>query len=142
MGNRAVITTSTALDVAGSSDLGVYLHWNGGRDSVEAILTYCKLKEYRPPEQDDYGWARLCQVIGNFFGGSLSVGINKCFCLDCDNGDNGVYIIKDWQIVGRRYFSGEEQSRHDLFTMLLDIDKCQPDPLGESFIRKAIGQKY
>ena len=38
MGNRAVITTR-------SKDIGVYLHWNGGRDSVEAFLKYCELKE-------------------------------------------------------------------------------------------------
>ena len=31
MGNRAVITTE-------KKDLGIYLHWNGGRDSVEAFL--------------------------------------------------------------------------------------------------------
>ena len=30
MGNRAVITTRKDL-----KDIGVYLHWNGGRDSVE-----------------------------------------------------------------------------------------------------------
>ena len=49
MGNRAVITNSKSFDVANSTDLGVYLHWNGGRDSVEAFLKYCKLKGYRPP---------------------------------------------------------------------------------------------
>ena len=72
MGNRAVITTSEFMnlheDIQFSNELGVYLHWNGGRDSVTAFLTYCKLKGYRPPETDCYGWARLCQVIGNFFG--------------------------------------------------------------------------
>lgn len=69
MGNRAVITTSQSKDVQTSIDIGVYLHWNGGRDSVEAFLSYCKLRGFRPPERDCYGWARLCQVIGNFFGG-------------------------------------------------------------------------
>ena len=73
MGNRAVITTSTDINVSESNDIGVYLHWNGGRDSVEAFLLYCKLKGYRTPEYDNYGWARLCQVIGNFFGGGLSI---------------------------------------------------------------------
>ena len=64
MGNRAVITTRKDL-----KDIGVYLHWNGGRDSVEGFLTYCKIKGYRPPEYDNYGWAYLCMTIGNFFGG-------------------------------------------------------------------------
>lgn len=133
MGNRAVITNSRAFDVANSTDIGVYLHWNGGRDSVEAFLTYCKLKGYRPPEVDNYGWARLCQVIGNFFGGGLSIGIGPCCELDCDNWDNGTYIIKDWEIVSRKYFDGEEQNYYDLNEMLKAIDKSMPEKeqLGE-----------
>ena len=31
MDNRAVI----ALDKKGDDEIGLYLHWNGGRDSVE-----------------------------------------------------------------------------------------------------------
>jgi hypothetical protein len=65
MGNRAVITTEEYLK--DENTLGIYVHWNGGRDSVEAFLTYCKLKQYRTPEDDCYGWARLCQTICNFF---------------------------------------------------------------------------
>ena len=46
MGNRAVITTRKAgVNPANSDATGVYLHWNGGRDSVEAFLAYCKLKQ-------------------------------------------------------------------------------------------------
>ena len=53
MGNRAVITTP-------DRKLGLYLHWNGGRDTVEPLLRYCELKGYRDPAKDDYGWARMC----------------------------------------------------------------------------------
>lgn len=127
MGNRAVITNSKAYDVASSTDLGVYLHWNGGRDSVEAFLKYCELKGYRSPDVDCYGWARLCQVIGNFFGGALSVGIDKCCNLDCDNWDNGTYIIKGWKIVDRKYFDGGEQDCYDLNGMLKVIDEAMPE---------------
>lgn len=77
--------------------------------------------------EDNYGWARLCQVIGNFFGGDLSIGIDKCCNLDCDNGDNGVYIIKNWEIVGRQYFKGVEQNTYDKEAMLKDIDSQQPE---------------
>lgn len=119
MGNRAVITTK-------AMDIGVYLHWNGGRDSVEAFLRYCKEKGYRPPETDCYGWARLCQVIGNFFGGSNSIGIDKVERLNCNNGDNGMYIIENWEIVGRKCFDGREQNEYRLLDMLLAIDECQP----------------
>ena len=120
MGNRAVITTR-------NKDLGVYLHWNGGRDSVEAFLKYCELKGYRPPERDCYGWARLCQVIGNYFGGGLSIGIDKYEKLDTDNGDNGVYVIEDWKIVDRLFIDWPEQHEYDLISMLKDINKAQPE---------------
>lgn len=126
MGNRAVITTRDGWYNQDIS-LGVYLHWNGGRDSVEAFLTYCKLKGYRSPDQDGYGWARFCQVVGNFFGGSNSVGISTVSNLDCDNWDNGVYIIKGWEIIDRKYFDGEEQQEYDLQEMLIEIDKCMPE---------------
>lgn len=135
MGNRAVITTSKYLEPKNSTELGVYLHWNGGYDSVEAFLTYCKLKGYRPPETDCYGWARLCQVIGNFFGGDLSIGIDQCCKLDCDNWDNGTYIIENWKIVDRKYKHGLEQHNYDLTEMLIAIDEAQPtkEQIGKEF---------
>lgn len=123
MGNRAVITTRENFE---NNGIGIYLHWNGGRDSVEAFLKYCELKGYRTPDTDNYGWARLCQVIGNFFGGANSVGIDVVSNLDCDNFDNGVYIIKGWEIVGREHFDGVEQMNYRLEDMLMDIDKSMP----------------
>ena len=95
MGNRAVITTR-------ERKVGLYLHWNGGRDTVEPLLRYCELQGYRPPSDDDYGWARLAQVVGNFFGGALSVGVGA-YTTDVrmDPGDNGVYVIDGWRIAER-----------------------------------------
>ena len=58
MGNRAVITTP-------ERKVGLYVHWNGGRDTIEPLLRYCELKGYRDPAKDDYGWARMAQVLGN-----------------------------------------------------------------------------
>ena len=137
MGNRAVITASKSKNVKNSKNIGVYLHWNGGRDSVEAFLTYCEFKEYRSPSDDNYGWARLCQVLGNFFGGTESLGVDNCCNLDCDNGDNGVYIIEGWRIVGRQYFAGTEQRSHKLLDMLIYIDSRQPttEQLGKRLIK-------
>ena len=126
MGNRAVITASKADDVSTSDDIGIYLHWNGGRDSVEGFLTYCKKMGYRPPDEDSYGWVCLIKVIANFFGDGLHVDVNTCKHLDCDNGDNGVYIIKGWDIVGRQYFEDEEQNNYPVEDFLKDIDACQP----------------
>ena len=124
MGNRAVITTKENFE---NNGIGIYLHWNGGRDSVEAFLDYCRLKGYREPTSDNYGWARLCQVITNYIGGGLSVGIDVVKHLDCDNYDNGVYLIQGWEIVGRKYFDGEEQLEYPLYDMLVDINDAQPE---------------
>lgn len=141
MGNRAVITTQSALDHNG---IGVYLHWNGGRDSVNAFLTYCKFKGFRSPIDDPtYAWARFCQVIGNWFGGSLSLGIGRVDRLDCDNYDNGVYIVGKWDIVGRKYFGNRvEQNEYDLLEMLLSIDEKQPKDIqiGADEIKRLYGE--
>ena len=95
MGNRAVITTV-------DRKIGLYVHWNGGRDTIQPLLKYCELKGFRPPSSDSYGWARLCQVLGNFFGGTLGVGIGP-YTTDrrMDPGDNGIYVIDGWRIVER-----------------------------------------
>lgn len=119
MGNRAVITTR-------ERKLGIYLHWNGGRDSVEGFLKYCKMVGHRAPEKDCYGWARLCQVIGNFLGGTTSLGIDVLERLDCNNGDNGVYIIEDWEIVDREFAPKREQANYPLEEILKEIDEKQP----------------
>jgi len=119
MGNRAVITTE-------KKEIGIYLHWNGGRDSVEAFLAVCKELGHRSPENDNYGWARLCQVIANYMGGTTSIGIDILNNLDCDNGDNGVYILRNWEIVGREYFTGEEQKEYEFDKMVTDVKDSQP----------------
>lgn len=122
MGNRAVITSV-------KKDLGVYVHWNGGPDSIGAFLDYCSLRGFRPPESDTYGYARLCQVLGNYFGADgLSVGID-IYTTDeqMDPGDNGIYVIEGWAIVERigGYDYGSDGYDHD--EMLRDIDKSQPE---------------
>lgn len=127
MGNRAVITTSKVYDPANSTQIGVYLHWYGDVKQVAAFLKYCELKGFRTPDRDDYGWARLCQVIGNHIGGGLSIGIGPCCKLDCDNGDNGTYLISGWEIVGRKYISDNDCHGGDLTQMLIEIDKSQPE---------------
>jgi len=119
MGNRAVITTE-------EERIGVYLHWNGGQDSVEGFLAVCKELGHRPPDDDCYGWARLCQVIANFVGGTTGIGIDTLDHLDCDNGDNGMYIIKDWQIIGRKYHRGKEQKEYKPDEFIADVKKRQP----------------
>lgn len=133
MGNRCLIVPK------GNESIGVYLHWNGGVDSVTAFLKYCELKGYRNFNGDGYGIARLCQVIGNYFGGTLSIGIETItheLTEDfADNYDNGIYIVDGWEICQRISPSGHEG--YDLTEMLIDIDKSQPveEQLGEDYIK-------
>lgn len=128
MGNRAVITTNKNLN-----ETGIYLHWNGGRASVEAFLAYCNLKGYRPPCYDCYGWSYLCGVVTNFFGSGLSVGVDNCQRLDTDNYDNGVYLLGDtpetgWYITGRMFYGDyPEQYDYDLWDTLKEIDERMPE---------------
>lgn len=138
MGNCAIITTP-------ERKVGLYLHWNGGRDTVEPLLRYCELQGYRAPNHDTYGWARLCQVVGNFFGGSTSVGIGR-YTTDgqMDPGDNGIYVIDGWKIVERlraKYDENwdcvgcrpiephEEQQEYDFDDMLREFDAAMPEEL-------------
>lgn len=125
MGNRALICTKKDWDAG--KGIGVYLHWNGGRDSVEPFLVYCKMRGFPRPDEDNYGWARLCQVISNFFGGDgSSIGIEYYEELqDVNVGDNGTYIIEGWKIVDRAY-SYDEQCEHEPLNFLKELDDCQP----------------
>ena len=95
MGNRAAIRTT-------ASKCGIYLHWNGGVESVLAFLEAAKQLDVRDPAYDDaYCLARLTQIIGNFFGGTTSLGIFGDVRLS-DYADNGIYVIgEDFKIVER-----------------------------------------
>jgi len=123
MGNRAVITTKENFE---NNGIGIYLHWNGGRDSVEAFLKYCELHNYREPTSDCYGWAYLTATICNFFGDGMSVGIDVISNLDTDNYDNGTYIIDGWKIVDRKFMEHSEQHCYDMTDMLESINEKQP----------------
>lgn len=129
MGNRCIITTQKAWCADGS---GLYLHWNGGRDSVNAFTTYCRLKGFRSPVRDwGYALARLTQVVSNWFGGSLSVGIVPARCGAGD--DNGVFFLgNDWKVARHidgdtgRNWQGPEQLEYDLIEFVHSINDKQP----------------
>ena len=101
MGNRAVIAFVDDKGKQDKNSAGIYLHWNGGRDSVEGFLQAAKDYGLR---SGSYGLARLTQIICNSFPGTLSVGVDVVKKLDCDNYDNGVYWVdQNFDIVGREY---------------------------------------
>jgi hypothetical protein len=92
MGNRAVVVFA---DDQGPKPVGVYLHWNGGPESVYAFLDF--MKERKLFHDSSYATARLAQVAANFFGGNCSVGIvgvNPNEIGACSPGDNGIYVVK------------------------------------------------
>ena len=148
MGNRAVIQIQ-------GQETGVYLHWNGGYDTVKPLLDVAREYGVRG---DDYGTARLAQMLGNFFcsdvayahlledvprhptfnrhltlqtraemmaamlaqmlgnffGGILNVGVGSIDRLDCNNGDNGTYVVDtNFNIVDRLFYEGREANYHD-----------------------------
>jgi hypothetical protein len=129
MGNRAVIATRVE-GVPKEYSPAIYVHWNGGRDSVESFLKI--INEKLEVRSGDYGWARLIQTITNFFGGSLSVGAGVITRMDQDNYDNGVYWLdftkNGWEIVGREFFENrKEQQEYDIDRMANDIwEDCFP----------------
>lgn len=140
MGNRAIITTK-------SREIGIYLHWNGGIDSITAFLKYCELRKFRG-FPDEYGIARLTQIIANYFGGDLSIGITTT--PESYRCDNGIYVVEGWNIVEHLQhtpfgndlvsYGYEQHEGYDLLEMLIDIDNSQPenDRLGENKIKAAI----
>lgn len=131
MGNRAVVTFASAkeveqyygkgkggIDVSGfTADhpnlVGVYLHWNGGKDSIVSFCRACKRIGFRCPTDDfSYGVARFVQLVANFFGGltDSSIGVNTLEHLDCDNYDNGLYVVgEDWEIVGKEFMRLDDE---------------------------------
>ena len=120
MGNRAVITIKEN-NTPKEDWQSLYLHWNGGRDSVEPLLHVAKLYGIRCQADPSYAIARLSQLTGNTLGGTLSIGVGTYKQLDTDNYDNGVYVVKDWEIVDREYHDGYEQQEYDFEEMVAEI---------------------
>lgn len=115
MGNRAVITFSTEKNAP-----CIYLHWNGGRASVEAFLAACRDLSIRGGEslQDQRRAinAMASRIGPAFFGNDpgCTIYVETFGKTDADNGDNGTYIIDGaLNIVGREYVGmyGEEICR-------------------------------
>lgn len=100
MGSRAVL----ALDTYTPESVGIYIHWNGSEKSIKEFLEKAK-KVMAGREDGQYAAARLVQVIGDKLGGNTGLGLDLCKNLDCDNGDNGVYVIntETLEITGRHF---------------------------------------
>ena len=104
-----------------NKDLGLYLHWNGGLDSIEAFLQYCKLTKKTGGFQ--CGLLSLSQVIRNW-----NINLGDIIMNPFDYGtDNGIYIVnKKWNIIDRTKFNGIEQDEYNLDEFLKELDESQP----------------
>lgn len=127
MGNRAVITDK-------DRKVGIYLHWCGDRDHVEALLKYCSINPAGGFGNDsEYAMGQFIQVARNTMGASVGV-TTTCNTLYGD--DNGLYIVQGWTIVEHLMWdydrdcevpkSDKKISDDDLLDLLYDINEAQP----------------
>ncbi|WP_416445441.1 hypothetical protein AB3K78_01185 [Leucobacter sp. HNU] len=124
MGNRAFIT-------APGASVGIYLHWNGGLDSITAFLRYAELAGLPKASHEGYWLAPYAGMLVNYFrNDGHTVSIETCDPRNLQAtapDDNGTYVIEDYRIVGRIHGPEFEQRTHDLQVMLREIDEKQPE---------------
>lgn len=98
MGNRCGILLKEVSDKITPDTPVIYLHWNGGLASVKAFI---RAGKYFGVRCGQYGSARLVQIIGNWFGGTLSLGIQSYGNIKNWNEDNGLYVVENWNIINQ-----------------------------------------
>lgn len=119
MGNRAVIATSDL-----TTSPAIYLHWNGGPESVLAFLHAGKELGFRDPTKDSYGMAYLQAIIAMYFGSGDSTGIDALKNSDTDNGDNGVYRLgPGWTIKSRLHVPDYEKKNGKYQSSVDDLNE-------------------
>ena len=93
---------------------GVYLHWNGGPESIYAFLAVLNKRMEDRGGDLSYAAARFVEIIGRYFGGNTSLGLlgfttrdqnamtnnNNVRANHISHGDNGIYVIA-WD--GKKY---------------------------------------
>lgn len=111
MSNRATVFFTEKHDVGSGFSPGVYLHWNGGPESIYAFLTEFKRRGYG--HDMDYDAARFTQIVGEFFDSEyftgLSLGVVNGPCsyaalaeyVTHSDLDNGAYIVSGGEVVAR-----------------------------------------
>ena len=96
MGNRAFVVFHD--EVNHQYGPAVYLHWNGGPESVYPMLDYMKGRGCRMAGDVSYATARFVQIVGNYFGGTLSLGVSgapDAFTLgNLSTEENGLYVVE------------------------------------------------
>ena len=143
MGNRAVITFSQD-----ANSPCIYLHWNGGRASVEAFLQAARYLGLRNCPQAGYGLAGkhaeamvlddLAQMIArHFFRGAVGYTVYRELYgrADKKNGDNGVYVLNHDMTIGDRLFV--KGSHGDWMRLGEEIDATKTREIFEYIVQRA-----
>jgi hypothetical protein len=142
MGNKAYIifTDEKEKDISPA----IYLHWNGGAESVYAFLAELDRRQVRGCSVD-YEAARFCQIVGEFFDGkdkltSLSLGvmngpkkITAKSLAPFDEWDNGVFIVSRKRDALGKPFTSMKRFHKGHFLTPLQV---------ESEKRKALSHDY
>ena len=129
MGNRAVITFSTANNAP-----AIYLHWNGGRASVEGFLSAARqlgLRHARSHQEQTETLDNLAEMLARFyFRCNVGMTVYRLHFAgsDRDNGDNGTYLLgQDLSIAARLHHTrGEEINRAKTAAIVEQITTTAP----------------
>ena len=105
MGNRAVITFSTAGHAP-----AIYLHWNGGRASVQGFIDAARalgLRHAPTAAAQAEALDQLAELLARHYfrcNVGMTVYRQQYGASDRDNGDNGTYLLgRDLSIIERFY---------------------------------------
>lgn len=102
MGNRATVIFT---DKSGKSiSPAVYVHWNGGPESIYAFLDEMNRRNIRADQ--DYECARFIHIVGDYFdedtisglslgvvNGPRRINIAELAKVKTDTSDNGIYVV-------------------------------------------------
>ena len=105
MGNRAVITFDTADNAP-----AIYLHWNGGRASVQGFIDAARalgLRHAPTAAAQTEALDQLAELLArHYFRCNVGMTVYRLHYAgtDRDNGDNGTYLLgQDLTIIDRLY---------------------------------------
>jgi len=114
MGNRAVITFATHTNAP-----AIYLHWNGGRASVEGFLSAARqlgLRHARTPQAQTDALDQLAEMLARYyFRCNVGMTVYRLHYAgsDRDNGDNGTYVLgQDLTIIKRLFKPRADEINH------------------------------
>jgi len=114
MGNRAVITFATHTNAP-----AIYLHWNGGRASIEGFLSAARqlgLRHAPTAQAQTEALDQLAEMLARFyFRCNVGMTVYRLHYAgsDRDNGDNGTSLQgKDLTIIERLFKPRADEINH------------------------------